>query len=414
MFAVRLQASLRWASTWAHVKEGPPDAILGITDAFKKDTSASKMNLGVGAYRDDNNKPYVLNCVKKAEQLIASMDHEYGPISGDASFTKLSAELALGESSEVIKSGRYSTVQTLSGTGGLRVGAAFMQRFFTFPTATKEIWLPNPTWGNHIPIFQDSGIKAQKYRYFDAKTCGLDFDGLKQDLQALPDTSAVLFHACAHNPTGVDPSSKQWEQISQLCKDKQLFPFFDMAYQGFSSGDINKDAAGLRQFIADGHNPIITQSYAKNMGLYGERIGALTVIGESAAQAKAIESQLKILIRPMYSNPPVHGARIVSKVLGDEALRKEWLAEVKGMADRINLMRKLLSDGLKKEGSTKDWSHITNQIGMFCFTGLNETQVAKLTSDFHVYLTKDGRISVAGITSKNAEYLAKAIHAVTK
>jgi len=224
----------------------------------------------------------------------------------------------------------------------------------------------------------------------------------------------IVVHACAHNPTGVDPSPAQWKELSALFKDKNFLPFFDMAYQGFASGDITRDAKGLRTFIEDGHTPIFTQSYAKNMGLYAERIGALSVVADNAQQAKAIESQLKILIRPMYSNPPLHGARIVSKVLGDPSLRQLWLKEVKGMADRIQQMRTSLVDGLKKEGSKKDWSHITNQIGMFCFTGLNESQVERLTKEFHVYLTKDGRISVAGITSKNVGYLASAIHAVTK
>jgi len=408
------KSSTRFASAWASVKEGPPDPILGITEAFKKDTHPSKMNLGVGAYRDDNGKPYVLSCVKKAEEAISTLDHEYSPISGDGAFTKLSAELAFGEKSDAIVNNRVATVQTLSGTGALRIGAAFLNRFYQFPSAAKDIWFPNPTWGNHIPISKDSGLNPTKYAYFDAKTCGLDFAGMQKDLEALPDNSVVVFHACAHNPTGVDPSLKQWQILSQISKAKKFLPFFDMAYQGFSSGDIDRDAAGLRLFVSDGHSPIVTQSYAKNMGLYGERIGALAVVGNTAAEAKAIESQLKILIRPMYSNPPIHGARIVAKVLGTESLRKEWLVEVKLMADRINEMRKQLTDGLKKEGSKKDWSHITNQIGMFCFTGLTEPQVEQLTKDYHVYLTKDGRISVAGINSKNVGYLAAAIHAVTK
>lgn len=406
--------SLRYSSVWAHVKEGPPDPILGVTEAFKRDTSPLKMNLGVGAYRDDNNKPYVLGCVKKAEQALLAADKEYLPISGDAAFTKLSAELAFGEQSPALKNGQVTTVQTISGTGALRVATAFLSRFFTFPTPSKDIYFPNPTWGNHLPISKDSGLTPLKYRYFDAATCGLDFAGAKTDIAALPKGSVVVFHACAHNPTGVDPSASQWAELSALVKDRQLFPFFDMAYQGFASGDINADAVGLRKFVADGHKLLVTQSYAKNMGLYGERVGALSLVCESPAEAKAVESQLKILIRPMYSNPPVHGARIVAKILGTPELRDEWLREVKAMADRIKLMRTMLVDCLKKEGSTRNWSHITNQIGMFCFTGLTEPQVEKLTKEFHVYLTKDGRVSVAGITSKNVSHLAKGIHAVTK
>jgi len=404
----------RFASVWSHVKEGPPDPILGVTEAFKRDTSPKKMNLGVGAYRDDNNKPYVLSCVRKAEESLISADKEYLPIVGDAAFTKLSAELAFGNSSPVLKAGQVTTVQTISGTGALRIGAAFLSRFYNFTSPAKDIFFPNPTWGNHLPISKDSGLTPLKYRYFDAKSCGLDFSGMKQDIAALPKGSVVVFHACAHNPTGVDPTPAQWSELSSLVKDKQHFSFFDMAYQGFASGDIDADAVGLRQFVKDGHKVLVTQSYAKNMGLYGERVGALSLVCESPTEAKAVESQLKIIIRPMYSNPPVHGARIVAKVLGTEALRTEWLSEVKGMADRIKLMRTSLVQGLKSEGSTRDWSHITNQIGMFCFTGLTEPQVEKLTKEYSVYLTKDGRISVAGITSKNVGHLAHAIHAVTK
>lgn len=224
----------------------------------------------------------------------------------------------------------------------------------------------------------------------------------------------ILLHACAHNPTGVDPRPEQWKEMSALIKKRNLFPFFDMAYQGFASGNVDGDAFAVRQFLADGHNIILTQSYAKNMGLYGERIGAMTVTGKDKEEADRIMSQLKIIIRPMYSNPPIHGARIVSEILGDAALRAEWLKEVKGMADRIISVRSTLRSELERLGSSRPWNHITDQIGMFCFTGMKQDECERLSKEFSVYLTKDGRISMAGVTSKNVRYLAESIYAVTK
>ena len=226
--------------------------------------------------------------------------------------------------------------------------------------------------------------------------------------------SAVLFHACAHNPTGVDPSPEQWDELSALVKSKGLFPVFDMAYQGFASGDCEFDAYALRKFVADGHTPMLCQSYAKNMGLYGERIGAFTIVCNDADEAARVNSQLKIVIRPMYSNPPINGARIAATVMADPELRAEWMGEVKGMADRIITMRTQLKAYLAEHGSVRNWDHITSQIGMFCFTGLDADQVAKLAADHSVYCTKDGRISVAGVSSNNVEYLARAMHDVSK
>uniref|UniRef100_A0A8C5UW04 Aspartate aminotransferase n=1 Tax=Microcebus murinus TaxID=30608 RepID=A0A8C5UW04_MICMU len=363
-------ASARASSWWAHVEMGPPDPILGVTEAFKRDTNSKKMNLGVGAYRDDNGKPYVLPSVRK-----------------------------------------YVTVQTISGTGALRIGASFLQRFFKF---SRDVFLPKPSWGNHTPIFRDAGMQLQGYRYYDPKTCGFDFEGAMEDISKIPEQSVLLLHACAHNPTGVDPRPEQWKEIAAVVKKKNLFAFFDMAYQGFASGDGNKDAWAVRHFIEQGINVCLCQSYAKNMGLYGERVGAFTVICKDVDEAKRVESQLKILIRPMYSNPPLNGARIASTILTTPDLRKQWLQEVKGMADRIIGMRTQLVSNLKKEGSSHNWQHITDQIGMFCFTGLKPEQVERLTKEFSIYMTKDGRISVAGVTSSNVGYLAHAIHQVTK
>ncbi|CAO2610361.1 Aspartate aminotransferase, mitochondrial [Lemmus lemmus] len=353
---------------------GPPDPILGVTEAFKRDTNSKKMNLGVGAYRDDNGKPYVLPSVRKAEAQIAAknLDKEYLPIGGLAEFCKASAELALGENNEVLKSGRFVTVQTISGTGALRIGASFL-RFFKF---SRDVYLPKPSWGNHTPIFRDAGMQLQGYRYYDPKTCGFDFKGAIEDISKIPEQSVLLLHACAHNPTGVDPRPEQWKEIAAVVKKKNLFAFFDMAYQGFASGDGDKDAWAVRHFIEQGINVCLCQSYAKNMGLYGERVGAFSVICKDADEAKRVESQLKILIRPMYSNPPLNGARIAATILTSPDLRKQWLQEVKGMADRIISMRTQLVSNLKKEGSSHNWQHITDQIGMFCFTGLKPEQVS--------------------------------------
>lgn len=411
--AVRLSATHRLSSTWAKVPLGPPDAILGITEAFKKDTDPRKMNLGVGAYRNDSGKPFVLSSVRKAEAMLMEkgLDKEYLGITGLPEFTKASAKLAYGSELYATIQDKVAITQTISGTGALRIGGEFLGRFFP---AGKKIYMPNPTWGNHIPIMKNSGLEPMQYRYFDKKTIGLDLNGMLADLSAAPAQSIVLLHACAHNPTGVDPTEAQWDLISKTIKEKNHFVFFDMAYQGFASGDCGKDAYAVRKFIKDGHSVCLAQSYAKNMGLYGERVGAFSVVCDSVEEQKAVESQIKIIIRPMYSNPPLTGPRLVATVLNTPELYQEWLKEVKMMADRIISMRSQLKNNLKEVGSKHNWDHITKQIGMFCFTGLTPEQVEKLAKEHHVYLTKDGRISIAGISSGNVKYLAESIHSVTK
>lgn len=391
---------------------GPPDAILGVTEAFKRDSNPKKLNLGAGAYRDDNGKPYVLPSVREAEKKIVSMelDKEYLGITGLPTFTNAAADLAFLPQSDVRKDLRNVTVQTISGTGSLRIGASFLSKFME----SKVIWLPTPSWGNHKPIFNHAGVETKNYRYYNPDTCGFDAAGAMDDLNKLPEGSVVLFHACAHNPTGVDPSFENWKEMSDICKKRNLLPFFDMAYQGFASGDTDRDAKAVRHFVSEGHNILLAQSFAKNMGLYGERVGAFSVVCADAEEAKRVESQVKILIRPMYSNPPVHGARIASMILSEQNLREQWLEEVAGMANRIISMRTQLRDNLAKEGSTHNWEHITDQIGMFCYTGLTPERVDRLAADFSIYLTRDGRISVAGVASGNVQYLAHAMHEVTK
>mmetsp|Transcript_27839 Transcript_27839/g.69787 ORF Transcript_27839/g.69787 Transcript_27839/m.69787 type:complete len:448 (-) Transcript_27839:119-1462(-) len=398
-------------TTWfAHVKQGPPDAILGITEAFQKDQSDVKINLGVGAYRNQHGKPWVLPSIQMAERKIHGMDHEYAPITGPAKFGPLAADLLFGENSPAIKDKRVVSTQSISGTGALRILAEFLKRYFPH----TEVYVPKPTWANHIPIMNDTGFDVKFLRYYNPATCGLDFDNYIADLKTLPESSVVLLHCCAHNPTGVDPSPDQWREICKVFKEKKHFPFFDSAYQGFATGDLAADAFPVRLFVEEGLQMVVAQSFAKNFGLYGHRCGAAHIVTANQDEAARVLSQLKIMIRPAYSNPPVHGARLVETILGDSELRAQWTRDVQSMAGRIIDMRKALVDKLKALGSTRDWKHITNQIGMFCYTGLTTDQVDALRTDHHVYMTKDGRISIAGITPANVDHLAKSIHAVTK
>jgi len=408
-----LKQSAVVAHLWEAVPMGPPDAILGVSEAFKRCEAPEKMNLGVGAYRDDNGKPFVLPSVREAERQIleAQMDHEYLGITGLPSFTAASAKLALADAGNIIADKRNITTQAISGTGALRVGSAFLAKF----SGGRPVYLPRPSWGNHTPIFAHAGNELGSFAYYDPSTCGFDAQGCYNDLRTnVPNGACVVFHACAHNPTGVDPTPAQWEELSAICKEKDFLVYFDMAYQGFASGSVDKDAFAVRQFIEDGHNILLSQSFSKNMGLYGERTGAFTVVAATPEEAARVESQIKIIIRPMYSNPPSHGARIAEKILNNAQLNEQFLADVKGMADRIITMRTQLRAGIEGRGNANNWKHITEQIGMFCFTGLSPEQVAELTAKHHVYLTKDGRISVAGVSSKNVDYLANAIHEVTK
>ncbi|KAL8793575.1 MAG: hypothetical protein Q9195_003838 [Heterodermia aff. obscurata] len=382
-----------------------------ITEAFKADSFGEKINLGVGAYRDDKGKPYVLPSVKAAEQKVinSNLDKEYAGITGVPSFTKAAAVLAYSSGSSVIKDDRLVITQSISGTGALRIGGEFLARFYP----SKKIFIPTPSWANHNALFKDSGLEVEKYRYYNKDTIGLDFEGMLADLKSAPEGSLVLLHACAHNPTGIDPTEEQWKQISDVVKAKKHYPFFDMAYQGFASGDTDRDAFPVRLFVAQGHQLCLAQSFAKNMGLYGERVGAFSIVCDSAEEKKRVDSQIKILVRPLYSNPPVHGARIAAEILNDPNLNKQWLGEVKGMADRIISMRSLLKENLEVLGSKHDWSHITSQIGMFAYTGLTPQQMERLAKESSVYATKDGRISVAGITSGNVKRLAESIHKIT-
>lgn len=398
---------------WAGVEQGPPDAILGLNDLFKADTNPQKVSLGVGAYRDNDGKPWVLESVREAERaLVANKgDHEYLPITGLGSFVNSATQLAFGDDCEPLNSGRLAATQVLSGTGGLRVAANFMERFLPKGTTIK---IPNPTWANHKNCFADAGLNWEEYRYYDKATKGLDYDGLIEDLtDNTPDQQIVMLHACAHNPTGVDPSPAQWQGISDAIKSKGHLVFFDSAYQGFASGDPVRDALPMRTFIKDGHQIMLAQSFAKNFGLYGERIGCLSMVCSDEEEKERVMSQLKLVIRPMYSNPPIWGAKIVDHVLSTPDLNKLWHEEVKLMADRIIEMRASLVSELTAAGSTHDWKHVTDQIGMFAYTGISQEQVLKCR-DQSVYMTNDGRISIAGLNTNNVGFVASVLHNATK
>jgi len=404
----RLMSTASW---WKHVQPAARDPILGVTEAFLADTHPDKMNVGVGAYRTDEGKPMVLDCVRQAEARIAGSNFmEYLPMGGSVAFNNHSMKLAYGEDASVLADKRVAAVQALSGTGACRLFADFQRRF----KPEAHVFIPVPTWSNHHNIWKDAQVPQHTFRYYDPATKGLDFSGLMEDVKSAPNGSVFLLHACAHNPTGVDPSVENWKEISALFKEKGHFALFDMAYQGFATGDTERDAQAIRIFLNDGHQIACSQSFAKNMGLYGQRVGCLSVVCDDPQQAVAVKSQLQQIARPMYSNPPLHGALIVSTILEDPDLKALWYKEVKGMADRIITMRELLRSNVEKAGSQHSWKHITDQIGMFCFSGLNPEQVDRLTNEFHIYLTRNGRISMAGVTSSNVEYLANAIHEVSK
>jgi len=395
------------------VPMGPTDPILGITEKFKKDKAPNKVGLDAGAYRDDNGKPWVLPSVKKADKIINESDYnyEYLPIVGLQSFIDNSLKLAYGESSKALKENRVAGIQSLSGTGALRVAGDFFARFLG---KDKVAYLPNPTWPNHKNIWQDAGLPLKEYKYYDPKTKGLDYNGLTEDLKSLPEGSIILLHACAHNPTGVDPTDEQWNGLKEIFDKKHHVAFFDMAYQGYTSGNCDKDSYAVRLF-ADGGIPIVVcQSFAKNFGLYGQRVGALSFICNDPDEKERVISQLKIIARPMYSNPPLAGARIVDTILSSPELKKLWYQEIQIMADRIETMRVSMVKELKAAGSPHDWSHITKQRGMFAYTGLKKDQVIELAEKYHIYLVHSGRISIAGLNTKNVQYVAKSFDAVTR
>jgi len=365
----------------------------------------------VGAYRTDEGKPWILPVVAKVEKQIVQevSDHEYIPIDGLKEFTDAASALLLGKENPIIKEGRFAATQGLSGSGSLRIGAEFISRHYN---RSKTIYIPNPTWANHRNIFGDAGLTVKDYRYFDKKAIGLDLVGMLEDLQSAPNGSIILLHVCAHNPTGVDPKKDQWKQIANVIKEKEHLTYFDSAYQGFATGDLDEDAYSIRLFASMNLEFLCAQSFAKNMGLYGERVGNLLIVTANAEIAEKVKSQTKRIVRGMVSNCPAYGARICAKILNNPELFAEWDENIKVMANRIKLMRRTLYDSLKAKNTPGNWDHILNQIGMFTFTGLTQKQCESLMNDHHVYLTTNGRISMPGLTNKNIAYVSDKIHLV--
>ncbi|MCL1095966.1 amino acid aminotransferase [Shewanella kaireitica] len=394
---------------FSQVELAPADPILGLTDAFKADTREDKVNLGVGIYKDESGKTPILKAVKLAEEklLATEMSKSYLGMEGVEAYNRAVQTLLFGADHTVVNNARALTAQAPGGTGSLRVAAEFLVR----QTKADTIWVSNPTWANHHNIFNTAGLKTQSYGYYKAETHGLDFDAMLTDLQGAKEGDLVLLHGCCHNPTGIDLNKQQWQQIGELCLSKSLVPLFDFAYQGFGAG-VEEDAEGLRIVASIVPELIVANSFSKNFGLYNERIGAITVVAGNDAEAVNAFSQIKSTIRASYSNPPAHGALIVSTILEDDSLKQMWQQELKQMRERIAEMRALFVKSLKESGVSQDFSFISTQNGMFSFSGLNKDQVSRLKNEFGVYIVGSGRISVAGMTKTNMPIICKAIAAV--
>jgi aromatic-amino-acid transaminase len=396
-------------SLFTAVEMAPRDPILGLNEQFAADTHPHKVNLGVGVYYDDNGKLPLLQCVQQAEKALMDKPAARGylPIDGIAAYDSAVKGLVFGADSEPVKSGRVATVQAIGGTGGLKIGADFLKKL----SPQAKVLISDPSWENHRALFANAGFEVGTYAYYDAAQRGVNFDGLLASLKAAaPGTIAVL-HACCHNPTGYDLTPEQWDQVIQTVKSQGLTPFLDMAYQGFGHG-ISEDGAVIQKFVAAGLTFFVSTSFSKSFSLYGERVGALSVLCESKEEADRVLSQLKIVIRTNYSNPPTHGGAVVAAVLNNPELRALWEKELGEMRVRIKAMRQKLVDGLKAAGVQQDMSFITTQIGMFSYSGLSKEQMQRLRTEFGVYGTDTGRMCVAALNSKNIDHVCKSIAAV--
>ena len=396
-------------SLFTAVEMAPRDPILGLNEQFNADSNPAKVNLGVGVYFDDNGKLPLLQCVQAAEKTMMDKPTPRGylPIDGIAAYDNAVKALVFGADSEVVTSGRVATVQAVGGTGGLKIGADFLKKL----NPNAKVLISDPSWENHKAIFTNAGFDVGTYAYYDAVNRKVNFDGMLADLNAAAAGTVVVLHACCHNPTGYDITAEQWDQVIAAVKAKNLVAFLDMAYQGFGHG-LKEDGAVIGKFIAAGLNIFVSTSFSKSFSLYGERVGALSVVANDKEEAARVLSQLKIVIRTNYSNPPIHGGAVVAAVLGDPALRAQWESELGEMRVRIKAMRQKLVDGLKAAGVKQDMSFITTQIGMFSYSGLSKEQMIRLRSEFGVYGTDTGRMCVAALNSKNVDYVCKAIAAV--
>jgi aromatic-amino-acid transaminase len=399
------------ASPLAAIDMAPRDPILGITDAFIADRNPAKVNLGVGVYCGEDGKVPLLGCVRRAEQEIAqkAAPRSYLPIDGLAVYDKAVQRLILGEASTAVTESRVVTVQALGGTGGLKLGADFLRRF----APGAEVWISDPSWENHRALFEGAGFRVNVYPYYDSATHGVNFAGMLKALEAMPAGHVVVLHACCHNPTGVDLTADQWKQVLERVKARGLIPFLDFAYQGFGDG-IEADGAAVHLF-AESMSPVfVSNSFSKSFSLYGERVGALTIVAASADEAARVLSQMKRVIRTSYSNPPTHGGQIVAQVLTTPELRASWEKDLAGMRDRIKDMRRQFVDKLKARVPEANFEFVKDQRGMFSYSGLTKPQVERLRGEFSVYAIDTGRICVAALNSRNIDYVVDCVAKVIR
>ncbi len=397
------------SSIFAAVEMAPRDPILGLNESFNADTRTTKVNLGVGVYFDDNGKIPLLGAVKVAEKarLETMPPRGYQPIEGLGAYNQAVQALLFGKESSLLAEGRVVTVEALGGTGALKVGADFLKRLQ--PGAT--VYISDPSWENHRALFESAGFPVDVYPYYDAATRGVNFEGMKAKLNALPAGSIIVLHACCHNPTGADLTEAQWRETIDAIRTRGLIPFIDMAYQGFADG-IAEDALALNLFAASGLQFFVSSSFSKSFSLYGERVGALSVVTSGKDEAARVLSQVKRVIRTNYSNPPIHGGAVVAAVLSNPELRQMWEDELAGMRERIRAMRVSLVDKLKAKGVAQDFSFVVKQRGMFSYTGLSAEQVERMKNEFGIYAVGTGRICLAALNTKNIDYVADAIAAV--
>ena len=393
-------------SLFTAVEMAPRDPILGLNEQFASDNNPNKVNLGVGVYFDDNGKLPLLQCVQAAEKAMMDKPTARGylPIDGIAAYDAAVKSLVFGADSEPVSSGRVATVQGIGGTGGLKIGADFLTKI----SPNAKVLISDPSWENHRALFTNAGFQVDTYAYYDAEKRGVNFDGMLASLNAATAGTIVILHACCHNPTGYDITAAQWDQVISVVKAKNLTAFLDMAYQGFGHG-ITEDGAVIAKFVAAGLNFFVSTSFSKSFSLYGERVGALSVVCADKEECGRVLSQLKIVIRTNYSNPPIHGGAVVAAVLANPEWRATWEKELGEMRVRIKAMRQKLVDGLKAAGVKQDMSFITTQIGMFSYSGLNKDQMVRLRSEFGVYGTDTGRMCVAALNSKNIDYVCQSI-----
>ncbi|MDW5417028.1 amino acid aminotransferase [Iodobacter sp. CM08] len=394
------------SSIFAAVEMAPRDPILGLNEAFNADKRAGKVNLGVGVYYDDNGKIPLLAAVKAAEKnrMDAQPPRGYQAIEGLGLYNQAVQNLVFGATSELVTSGRVVTAEALGGTGALKIGADLLKRL----DANASVYISDPSWENHRALFESAGFKVENYAYYDVATRGVNFAGMKAALLSMPAGSIVVLHACCHNPTGADMTDAQWAEVVDACRESHLVPFLDMAYQGFADG-IEEDAIAVRLFSASGLQFFVSSSFSKSFSMYGERVGALSIVTESKEEAGRVLSQLKRVIRTNYSNPPIHGGAVVAAVLSSPELRQQWEDELAGMRDRIRAMRTSLVEKLAERGVAQDFSFVAAQRGMFSYTGLTAAQVEVLKDEYGIYAVSTGRICLAALNTKNIDYVADAI-----